>query len=340
MIRNELFIAFRALASFFFLLSMGCAAGQLQNIEVLIRQHNWPDAQQALEQRIRNNPRDGEAHLLLAEVYAERDLILQMNATLTTLRSLSPRYKDEADYLAQKYWIINFNLGNSHFEEHFFEEAVPFFRRSTLLDSSNVHGWQRYGDALFKVRRLTEAKAAYRRALQLEPYNLIVKNNLAEIYFTLKEYDLAIRLCDEILARDEYDVDALQRRAYSHKALGNFEQAEADFMEAALLQPSARLLADFGLLYFEHQDYVNAIGRFEEALNYTGNEVMLYRHLGEASLRIRNYEDMAHWYGKLVIADPDDLVGWKNLAVAYEALGKKEALAQARHYINHITSTN
>lgn len=339
MICNNLFITFRTLTPAIFFLVSGCAAGRLQNIEVLMRLHDWPKAQRALEESIQKSPRDGAAHLLLSEVYAEREMIPQMNATLTRLRSLFPRYEEEADYLAQKYWIKNFKQGNSLLEQKRINEAVPFFQRSTQLDSLNLHSWQRYGDVLFMVRRTSEAERAYRRALELAPHNLIIENNLAEIYFMQQQYGKTILLCDDILQHDAQDLDALQRRAYAHDALGHFERAESDYLKAAALQPSARLFADLGLLYFGQKDYVNAISRFEEALRLSGEQTLLFRHLGEANYRIRNYKEMARWYRKVVASHPDDLVGWKNLAVAYEALGQKEGLARARHYIGHITST-
>lgn len=340
MIRNNLSIAKRVLISTFFLLPLGCATGRLQNIDVLMRQQNWSAAKTALEETVQRNPRDGEAHLLLAEVYAELGQVSQMQTVLARLRNFSPRYHADADYLTQKYWIQNFNLGNVRFDERLFNEAVICFLRTTQLDSSNLNGWQRYGDALFKARRFDEAEGAYRNALALSPYNAFIKNNLAEIYFIWKSYDQTIRLCNEILELDENDVDALQRRAYSYEATGKFKASEDDFLEVALLQPSARLLADFGLLYFNEGDYVRAITRFEDALSFASDKTLLFRHLGEANYRIRNYQDMARWYKKVVANNPDDVVGWKNLALAYEALGEKENLAQARHFINRITSTN
>lgn len=322
-----------------FVLSFGCATGRLQNIEVYLRQQNWPKAKTALEESVQKNPRDGEAHLLLSEVYGELDLIPQMNAALAKLRTISPKYEKPADFIAKKYWIRNFNLGNTRFEEKLYSEAVIHFQYAVQIDSTNVHSLQRYADALFMSARYREAGKAYHKALKHSPLNLVIKNNLAEVYFIEKQYEKTIALCNDLLAENENDIDALKRRAYSYDALDKFAKAEEDYISAANIDSSTQLLTDFGLLYFRHEDYQNAIARFKEALKFSNN-TLLYRHLGEANWRLRNYQEMARWYRKIVESYPEDLVGWKNLAVAYEALGQKEDLAQARHYINKINSTN
>ncbi len=340
MTHSNLNIAIVASLSALFFSFLGCATGQLQNIEVLMRQHDWSNATTALEESIQKNPRDGEAHLLLAEAYGETGQVAKMQEILERARSISPRLDEDADYLARKYWIKNFNLGNSRFEEHFFNQAVPFFQRTTLIDSANVLGWQRYGDVLFKLRQLKSAEVAYRRALALQPRSSTIKNNLAQIYFRRKQYRKSIDLCSEILAADAGDKDALKRRAYSYSALSDFQNAETDFLEASVVAPSAQILADFGLLYVRNGKHRQAIPRLEEALDYTENRTLIFKRLGEANLAVRDYAGMARWYRKVVASAPDDLVGWKSLAIAYEALGLKADLAQARHFINRIVSTN
>ena len=318
----------------------GCAASRLQNTEVYIRQQNWQDARMALEEVTQLNPKDGEAHLLLAEVYGELDRIPQMNATLGRIRSLSPKYEGAANYLASKYWIRNYKLGNLRFEERIYSEAVIHFHLAVQIDSTNDTGWQRLGDALFMRGSYGNAQKAYTAALKLDPRSLAMKHNLAQIYFLQKKYRDAVRLCDEILARDESDFDALLRRAYSSEALGAFDEAKTDYLAAVTQMPSAQLLTDFALLHFKNEDYETAITLFEEALEFSPNNPLLYKYLGEANWRIRDYQAMAGWYRKIVEVRPDALTGWKNLAVAYEALDQKEHLAQARHYINRINSTN
>lgn len=322
------------------LLISGCAASRFQNVELAIRQQNWLKAQQALEERVQTNPRDGEAHLLLAEVYGETDQIRSLQKSLATLRQLSPKYAEPANFLSQKYWTKNFRLGLDYFEQRQFNDAVKRLQFAALLDSANSDGWQRLGDALFLSARYFEAKKAYAQTLEKNPGNLTVKNNLAEIYFIEKKYAAAIELCDEILAEKEDDRNALLRRAYSYDGLGKFADAERDFLTAAELDAQPNTLTSLGLFYFRNGKYVKAIAQFSKAAEKSDNPIVIYRYLGEANWRLRNFKAMASWYQKIVDSVPDDISAWKNLAIAYDALGQKELLAQARSQINKISSTN
>jgi tetratricopeptide (TPR) repeat protein len=321
------------------LLISGCAASRFQSVELAIRQQNWLKAQQALEEQVKTNPRDGDAHLLLAEVYGETDQITPLRNTLAVLRQLSPKYSEPAKFTSKKYWTKNFGLGIYHFEQRQFGDAAKRFQFATLLDSANTDGWQRLGDALFLSARYFEAKRAYAEVLPREP-NVTVKNNLAEIYFIEKNYKAAVELCDEILSEQEDDLNALQRRAYSYDKLGKFSEAERDFLTAAKWDAASNTMTSVGLFYFRNGKYAKAISHFDKAVPTSDNPIVLYRYLGEANWRLRNFKAMAAWYQKIVAALPDDLSGWKNLAMAYEALGQRELLAQARSQIHKISSTN
>ena len=337
-IRNK--FDFTPIVSCFLFIVIGCATGRFQNIDLYVRQQNWQKAQNSLEEHIRQYPRDGEAHLMLAEVYAEAGMVESMHTTLERVRQLSSHYGKQADFIIEKYWIRNFNRGLNHFQLEHFNEALAKLRLAVQIDSSNADGWQRYGDTFFMTGRYYEAEKVYKHGLALSPDNWVIENNLAEIYFIGKKYAKAVQLCNKILAGKEDDINALMRRAYSYDALNLVAEAERDFVAAAQIKPTAALLTDFGLLYFRHEKYEKALARFAEALEYSDDKVLQYRYLGEACWRIRDFKNMARWFQKIVSSHPDDLMGWKNLAIAYEALGQTKLLTRARRSIHDISSTN
>ncbi len=322
------------------ILGSGCASSRFQTIDAYVRQQDWQKATTALEMAIEANPTDGEAHLQLAEVYAESGMISQMSASLLQAQSVSANLQDRAEFIRKTYWAINFKRGNYSFDDRLYREAAFYFGRAVQIDSSNIYSMRQYAAALFKAGHYRQAEEVYRHILDGRPDDLSSKNNLAEILFIRKRYAQCIELCDLILADSEPDTQTLKRRAYAYDALGEFENAEKDYLLAAALQPSAQLLTDLGLLYFKRGAYREAIARFTEALALSDAQAQLYSHLGEANWQIHDYVEMARWYQKIVQFYPDNLSGWKNLAVAYEILGKKDLLAEARHYIHRISSTN
>gem|GEM_PF-3279951 len=323
-----------------FLVIQGCASGRFQNVDAYKRQGNWRKVRTTLEESIRNNPRDGEAHLLLAQAYGELELIPALKTELEAASALSPAFAAGADRTGKRFWIRYYTRGNDYFDEGTYNAAAQYFGLAVQLEPDNINSMKRYADALFLVGRYLDAKTFYARAAAREPDNLALKNNLAEVFFLEQNYAEVVELCNEILLRKATEVNAIKRRAYAYEALGRVESALQDYETAASLDPTAQLLMDYGLLYFKQGDYENAVAKFEEAATFVDDNLILYRYLGDANRRLHRYNEMAKWYRIIVDSFPEDLTGWKNLALAYEALGRKQQLAQARHHINRISSTN
>ncbi len=322
------------------LIISGCASGRFQQVDTYMRQRNWQKARTTLEASVSNNPMDGEAHLLLARIYGELEQVEGMRASLGKAAAISPAFREQADFIGREFWIRYYSEGNDHFEEGTYNAAAQYFGLAVALEPENINGVKRYADALFLLGKFRQAGSLYENASEAEPANLALKNNLAEVFFLEENYKRAIELCNEILVARETEVNAMKRRAYAYDALGRFDAAVRDFETSAALDPSAQLLMDFGMLYFRAGAYTSAIEKLQDATAFTDGNLILYRYLGEANRRIHNYAEMAKWYRLIVDTFPEDLTGWKNLALAYEALGQKQHLAQARHHINKITSTN
>lgn len=325
---------------FIFNLSSGCVSGGFQQAEFYRRQQNLEKARKYLEEYVQDHPRDGAAHLLLAEVYGESDLFRLMNTMLNRATEISPKFEREAEMIRKEYWIKNFNRGVENFRSKNYEEALFRFEMAALIDSTNLKGLQKLADSYYMTARYHEAAKTYEKILQMDENNLTVKNNLAEVYFQLNQYEQAIQLCTEILQKKSDEVNVLMRRAYAYDALDKFDEAERDFLRLVHLKPEERLLKDLGLLYFHHQKYEQAIKWFTQALEKTDDPVSLYRYLGEANRLAKNYLAMAKWYKKIVEVNPNDLTGWKNLAIAYEALGATDDLIWVRSQINRMARAN
>lgn len=322
------------------LVLQGCAANRLHNVDLYMQQEDWSRARKALEEAISANPMDERVHLLLAEVYGELNLFQNMRQVLKNLVAMSPEYAEEAAFLRKKFWLKNFKLGFQHLQEKAFEYAIYRFEMAVLLDSTDVRGYQRLADAHFLSGRLHEAQKAYQAALEHKPDDLVIMNNLAEVHYLQRNYAQAVDLCEEILAADPAHPHARLRRAYALKDAGEFSAAEAAFRQLLAEPPNADVMTDLGLLYFEQGKIDRAIRQFTDALRVADDKTVLYRYLGEAHRLNANYLDMARWYSRLVEANPQDLNGWKNLAIAYQALGAREKLAEARTQIDKLRGSN
>jgi tetratricopeptide (TPR) repeat protein len=107
-------------------------------------------------------------------------------------------------------------------------EAVDFFRQHVHSDPLDALSWNLVGWALLEANRLTEAEAAFRTLLELNPNYAGARCDLAEILIAERRLDAALTA-----ARAETD-EAMRCACLSDAlwALGQRTEAQASLVEA------------------------------------------------------------------------------------------------------------
>jgi len=139
------------------------------------------------------DPQFAEAYLGLANVYA-----------------LGGRWA-EARVLVDKALALKPTLADAHatygflsmFQNWQWENAEVAFDRAIQLNPNSAHAHHWKGVYLSLRGRLPEAKQAMQRALELDPYSLIITADLGQLYYFSHDYDQAIEYCNRALAMDD-----------------------------------------------------------------------------------------------------------------------------------------
>ena len=82
---------------------------------------------------------------------------------------------------------------------------------------------------------LAKARQAYRRVLELKPYDYGVNRQLARVEQQQGDYDLAIEYMDRFLEHENDNAEAVVQLAGLHQAKGELQQAEEILQKAAIL---------------------------------------------------------------------------------------------------------
>lgn len=102
----------------------------------------------------------------------------------------------------------------------------------TKITNTNANEWKDKGNAEFNKGNWSEALSCYTNALKLtnedNSEKAIYYKNRAATYLKQKEYDRAIKDCDEALKICPNDPKALFRRCQALEALERFEEAYRD----------------------------------------------------------------------------------------------------------------
>ena len=96
----------------------------------------------------------------------------------------------------------SFNLGNCHYAQENYGDAVRCFTRATNIDPEYVEAWNNLGNALGDLSRGPEAAKAYRRALVISPTYADAHYNLAETLSLTGDLRRARRHWQEYLRQD------------------------------------------------------------------------------------------------------------------------------------------
>ncbi|MFT4577727.1 MAG: Ca-activated chloride channel family protein [Nitrospinales bacterium] len=87
---------------------------------------------------------------------------------------------------------LNYNLGSSYYKQEKFQEALQDYTHAALENSDpqlKKNSIYNSGNALFKMGKLEEAEAAYKKVLTLDPSDMDAKFNLEFVREQLKKKD-------------------------------------------------------------------------------------------------------------------------------------------------------
>jgi TolB-like protein/Flp pilus assembly protein TadD len=150
------------------------------------------------------------------------------------------------------------------------------------LDSKNADGYallafasdQGDGDYANAVRN-------YRRALEIDPNNLLARNGLAVMYSTLGEIERAIDMQERLLENDPLSQSIYFNLGMSRVAAGDLEGANQAFKRALSINPDMLLGHVWrGIIDLLQGNAQSTLEIFERLNERTGNP--LFTHIGQA----------------------------------------------------------
>lgn len=149
-----------------------------------------------------------------------------------------------------------------------FRDAESGFLRALELKPGFAKAYEWYALLLAVRRRLDEALATMRRAEDLDPFSLSVKNGVARIHYFRKEYDASLDQFERTLKLDPLYAEAHFGIGRTYTALGRYGDAAESFNEAIRLSGGRKIMkAALGFVYAKRGDRAAAIGILDSFRN-------------------------------------------------------------------------
>jgi tetratricopeptide (TPR) repeat protein len=198
-------------------------------------------------------------------------------------------------------------MGNIAYEEGDLDKALDAYANCLQTDTSHPYIHYRYGTLLAQTFRFTEAEAAFRAAIEIDPGFVEPALELADIYVNTGRPGEAIPVLERVIAADPSNTEALIAVSQIYLQNGHLEDGIRCLEERRQLGPLPRELEILrGRFYYEAGDYGKAFDVFSLLLDTEESNPELARILGEISLRGGDPERSRKYFDLAINMDPSD----------------------------------
>ncbi len=256
---------------------------------------------------------DVDAHMLLARTLAlrpdERDKALEHALRARELAPENPR--------------VLIAIGFVHYTRQDYAEALEQFESLRMKRPDISEAWFVTGMTLEELDRKEEAEAMYRKALELEPRNTNVLEQLGMLVFKAGKHKEAL---EHFRALNEVQPDYAQGFFLTGMALASLdsnEEAEAMCRKALELDPKKEnILVLLGILIFKDGRYEEALEHFRALNEVQPDYAQGFFLTGMALASLDSNEEAEAMYRKALELEPGNADTWADLYRILEKQGR------------------
>jgi protein O-mannosyl-transferase len=267
-----------------------------------------PEAMAAYEAALRIKPDFAEAHNNLGnDLLKTPGRLNDAMAHFQTALSIKPDFAD-----------AHSNLGTALFDmPGHLPEAIAQYEMAVQLDPDSAGARDNLGTALLKMPgRLSDAIAQFEAALQINPDYVEAHNNLGSALLKMPG-----RLSDAI-AQCEAALRLKPDYAQAHNNLGSALSQISGRLPAAMAEykTALRLMPDYaeahynlGLVFFQLDQFTDAIGEYELAIKFKPDYAEAHNNLGNAMAESGRLPEAIAQYEQALQINPDYVNARKDL---------------------------
>jgi len=157
-------------------------------------------------------------------------------------------------------------IGTAYASDKKLKSAIIYFQQAVQAAPDNMLAWENLGKVAYQLRRWSHARAAFEHCLLLDDKNDEAASGLARLEFREGQYNRAMDLASDVIARNPGHLMSRQVMADANLRLGHFEQALAGALaiaEEARAAPKTKVLA-YGIA----AEAAQGLNRYDDAFAY------------------------------------------------------------------------
>ncbi|OIQ97451.1 photosystem I assembly protein Ycf3 [mine drainage metagenome] len=287
-------------------------SGQINALASLFNQGRLEESELLALEMTRRYPKHGFGWKVLGAIHQQQGLI---DGAFQALKMAAEFLPNDSE--------VQYNLGNSFYDQHLLPEAVSCYRKAVKLDSGFAMAHYNLGSVLKDQGLFAKAIVSYKKALSISPEHAAMNFNLALMLYEQADYIGAIEYYQRGLLLQPDFVMAYVILGASYKAVGELHKAEASYRNALSLDPNCfDAHNNLGVILSAMGDIVEAESCYRTAIKLEPNFASAYNNLGVLFKdQGRNVEAESYFIASLE-KDPLYFLAHNNLAVTYRDQGR------------------
>ncbi|PSF37506.1 hypothetical protein C7H19_10080 [Aphanothece hegewaldii CCALA 016] len=151
-----------------------------------LKQKLWEKARKNYEKVISIDSEHLESYIALGTIYRQQKELQQAEEMYKKALALKPYDPKISQYLGQTYQELGLT-----------QQAIEYYLQAITIEPKNGELYNLLGEALYKQKEIGQANEAYEKALQYAPKNAKIYQNLCLSQLNLKQYELALKRCQQ-----------------------------------------------------------------------------------------------------------------------------------------------
>jgi tetratricopeptide (TPR) repeat protein len=221
------------------------------------------------------------------------------------------------------------NLGLAFYDQKKLSEAIAAYRKAIEIDPKHAAAHNNLGLALHNQKKLPEAIAAYRKAIELDPKYAFPHNNLGVALREQKKLPEAIAAYQKAIALDPKYAAAYDNLGYTLYDLDKLPEAIAAHRKAIEVDPKlTTAYHNLGFALYAQKKLPEAVAAYQKTIELDPKDALVRNNLGNALRDQNKLPEAIAVYRKAIELDPGFATAYNNLALALHQQNKLlEAIA-------------
>ena len=227
-------------------------------------------------------------------------------------------------------WMAHNNLGNVLFQKKRLNEAIAQFKKAIEITSDDPEPYNNLGHALLHKEQMDEAIVFLRKALAIQPDCAEAHDNLGTVFLKEEQVDEAIIEFQKALTIQPNNVEARNNLGTALVQKGQMDEAIIQFQKALAIQPDhADARYNLGNAFVREGKVDEAIIEFQKVLEIQPDYVEACNNLGTALVQKGRVDEAIVQFQKAMAIQPENVEAHYNLGNALFRKGRvDEAIAQ------------